>query len=296
MLKKLIVGTLLALNLSLVSGNVAAAQFIPLPEDEYSDTFVDAQGDSALEKTAYITSKVITAARYLIAAIVILLGIVAAIQMIGSNGNEEGYEKGKKSLVWSVVGLVIIALSADLAQIIELTNGGLLGPDAELLSRTRLFDGSVRIVITFIKYIIGAVGVLMLVRSGLRMATLGSNEEEVTKDRKNILYVSVGLIALIFVDTLVRRVLYKIDNPLENPTIDYTQGIREIAGFANLLVSFVGPLAVTMLVIAGIMYLANFGNEETQTKAKKMIIASLIGIIMIYGAFGVVSTIIIGRF
>jgi cytochrome bd-type quinol oxidase subunit 2 len=216
--------------------------------------------------------------------------------MVTANGNEEAFDKAKKIILYSVLGLVMIAMSSEIATILDLRDGGILGDQAEIRERFAVFDKSVNIIITFIKYVIGAVAVLMLVISGANMVAKGGNEEEAAKEKKRIGYISLGLVGLIFVDNIIRNVLYKIDKPLSDPTIDVSQGIREIVSFTNLIITFVGPVAILTLVAGGAMYVFSAGNDETQEKAKKMIFTSLVGIILIYGAFGIVSTIVAGRF
>jgi hypothetical protein len=62
------------------------------------------------------------------------------------------------------------------------------------------------------------------------------------------------------------------------------------------VVSIVGPVAIISLVIGGVMYMTAAGKEETMEKAKRLIIASIVGIIIIYGAFAIISTFIAGNF
>jgi len=298
--KRILLLLLLVLNLLVLPASlgfdVAHAQFLPLDPKLYDTGFVTPEGKTSLQQATNLVGRIANAARLILGSIAVLMAIVAAIGMVTARGSEEGYEKNKKALLYAVIGLFIVALSGDLARIVDLSGGGLLGGRKEILERVRIFDDSVRIIITFIKYLIGAVAVLMMIRSGLRLATVGGSEEEATKDKKNLFYIGIGLVALIFVDSLISRVFYKIDNPFENPTLDVAQGIREITGFTNLVISFVGPIAVLSLIAAGVMYAVSAGNEELQTKARKMIIVSLIGIIVIYGAFGIVTTFIIGQF
>ena len=301
-LQKIVVVALLALNLALlpevlgIDLAVIDAQFLPIDDDNYTDVFVGTEGDTALEKTKSLTFRLLRVLQYIVAAIVVLLGIVGAVQMISSDGNEENYEKAKKSITFSIVGLAIIALSGEISKILDLSGGGILGGEAEVLKRAQVFDDTVRVLITFVKYVIGAVAVLVLARSGIHMATVGGNEEAVANDKKSIMGVSIGLVALVFIDSLIRKVFFVSDNPFEGPRPDIPQGIREIAGFTNLIVTFAAPIAILTMLGGAVMYAISAGNDETQEKAKKMMIASLIGIIMIYGAFGLVSTFIAGRF
>jgi hypothetical protein len=134
----------------------------------------------------------------------------------------------------------------------------------------------------------------MLTSNGLKLVTQGDNEEETGKAKASIGYILIGLFGLLFVDNIVQNVFYRIDAPGGDLTIDLGQGLREIVGFTNFIVSWAGPVAIITLVAGGLMYVGAFGNEETQTTARKMMITSLVGIIVIYGAFAVVSTMIAG--
>jgi cytochrome bd-type quinol oxidase subunit 2 len=286
---------LVMLNLFLFT-SIVQAQFLPLDPELYDSSLVTPDGGSALSKTQNLVAKAVNITRLIIGSVAVLMAVISGVQLIISRANEETVGNAKKALLYSVIGLVIIALSADLAALLDLRNGGLIGSKSEIINRARIFDDAVRVIITFIKYIIGSVAVLMLITSGLRLVASGSTEETVTEEKKHIFAIVVGLVGLIFVDSLIRNVLYNIDNPTVNPAIDLAQGIKELVGFVNLLVTFVGPVAVLTLVAGGAWYAVSMGNDENQEKAKKMMFASLIGIILIYGAFGIVSTFIIGRF
>ena len=286
---------LLMLNLFLLT-SIVQAQFLPLDPDLYDGSLVTPEGNSALAKTQNLVTKVVNITRILIGSVAVLMAIISGVQLITSRANEEAVGNARKALLYSVIGIVIIALSADLAALLDLRNGGLIGSKAEIMNRARIFDDAVRVIITFIKYIIGSVAILMLITSGLRLVSDGSSDETVTQEKKHIFVIVIGLVGLIFVDSIIRNVLYNIDNPLENPAIDLAQGIKEMVGFVNLLVTFVGPIAVLTLVAGGAWYAISMGNDDSQEKAKKMMFASLLGIILIYGAFGIVSTFIIGRF
>lgn len=292
--KILAILALVALNAAMIVPEIAMAQSIKLPVDAYKDNFLVAKGDNALDQTTNVVTKAINAGRMLIAGVAILLGLIGLVQMVVGQDKEEAVGKAKRTILYSMIAIAIIALSADLAQIFDLSGGGLLGAKGQVTDRLQLFDNTVRIVITFIKYIIGAVAILMLVLRGLVLITQGSNEEETGKAKASIGYILVGLFGLIFVDNLIRNVFYKIDSPGNDLRIDLGQGIREVVGFTNLLVGWIGPIAIITLVAGGFMYAISFGNEDTQEKAKKMMTTSLIGIVIIYGAFGIVSTLISG--
>ena len=75
--------------------------------------------------------------------------------------------------------------------------------------------------------------------------------------------------------------------------INFSEGA---AVLIRMAVSILGPIAILILVGASIMYMTSGGDEEKQSQAKRAIIAAALGILVIYGAFGIVSTVISGRF
>ena len=107
---------------------------------------------------------------------------------------------------------------------------------------------------------------------------------------------------IILADTVVNKVFYKIDYGRYpgvsgvQPGVDPYRGVAEIVGITNMVVSFAAPIAILMLVIGAIMYITAGGEEEKMGKAKRVIIMAAIGIVIIYGAFALVSTFISGSF
>ena len=141
----------------------------------------------------------------------------------------------------------------------------------------------------------------MVIKSGLVMITKGNSEEDMTKEKKKLGFAAAGLILIVLADTLIKKVFYKIDTTsypgIEGvkPGLDPYAGVKEIVGITNFVVAFISPVAVLIFLIGGVMYLTAGDDEEKTTKARRMMIAAVIGIIIIYGAFAIVSTFITGQ-
>jgi len=101
----------------------------------------------------------------------------------------------------------------------------------------------------------------------------------------------------IFID----KVFYKVNKNVYtgttgiHPKVNAQAGIEEIVGITNFIVSFVGPIAILMMVVGAIMYATAGGEEEQMQKAKRLLVATFIGIVMIYGSFALVSTVVNGK-
>lgn len=282
---------------------VSAQPILPLPTEPFAGFQGTGQTEeSGIEIAKSVTARIIDNVRFIIGAVAVLTIIITSIRLITAEGEEEVFNKQRQTIVYAVVGLIIVGLSGELSQILTVEKGGFIRDPSKVLQQIRIFDRSVRIILTLIKYIIGAIAVVYIVRSGLRMVTLGANEEELGKDKKNLAYGIVGLLFILLASPIVNQVFYKIDvtrypgvEPVR-PGIDVARGLGELVGFTNLVIKFVGPAAILALLAGGIMYAIAGGDEEKTAKAKKIMLWALIGIIIIFGAFGIVSTFVAGRF
>lgn len=226
-----------------------------------------------------------------------LLGYV----LVSEGHNEEEVTKAKKGMIFMLIAFMGISMAEDLGKIFDMENATLLENPQEILKRVHLFDKQVEIFITFVKYAMGAYATLMVVQSGVKLVTAGGNEEESGKHKKSIMYSAGGLLLIYVGDIFINKVFYKVDKTIYSgisgvhPKVDAKEGVDQLIGITNFIVSFVGPLAVLMLIGGAIMYATAGGNDENLQKAKRIIITSAIGILIIYGAFAIVSTVLAGR-
>jgi hypothetical protein len=238
--------------------------------------------------------------------------------MVTAYGNEEVYAKQRNTILYAIMGLAIVGLSGELARIFAVscpdytdpnlqnyacTQGSSFLKDPNAIVRTSvIFNQRTKLIITFVKYFIGAVAIFEIISNGSKMVTMGSDEAKIGKIKKNLYYSIFGLLLIIVADTVINQVFYNIDLTKypstggAQPGVNAAKGVQEIVGFTNLVVSIVGPLAILVLIAGGIMYMTAAGDESKMGKAKKLIFGALLGIIIIYGAFAIVSTFISGSF
>ncbi len=277
------------------------APLFPLASKEvYNDLPAPVAG-SAESQFADLVKNVVQNARYILGAIAIAMIVYSGFRMVTGWGNDDVYSKQRLNLLYSIIGLAIVGMAGELSTIFSLDKGGFLKDSNAIVRTTTLFNQQTQIIITFIKYTIGAITVLLIVRNGLRMITMGSSEDKIETDKKNLVYSIIGLVMIVIADNAVRNVFYKLDvtsypSGGVKPAVDAARGVQEIVGFTNLVVSIVGPVAILALLAGGVMYMTAAGQEDRMTTAKRLILAALAGIIIMYGAFAIVSTFIAGQF
>lgn len=240
-------------------------------------------------------------AKVIIGVIGILYITILGYQLIQASGNEEDITKAKRGLIYTLIAFVMVSMAEDIGKIFDMEKSTILQSPQEILKRVRLFDKQVEIFMTFVKYVIGVFAAIMVVVAGVKLVTAGGEEEEVTKNKKSMMYSAGGLIIIYVGEIFINKVFYKVDKQVYtgitgvHPAIDAKEGVAQITGITNLVVSVAGPIAVLMLIAGAIMYATAGGEEEKMNQAKRLIVATLIGIIIIYGAFALVSSVIASR-
>lgn len=279
-----------------------AAGYLSVPGALCNLGFPCPSGSTAVEMTRNLAGRIVDNVRYIIGAVAVVVFIVSGVKLITGGGNEETYSKETTNLTFAIVGLAFVVLAGDLAAILEVDKGGFLKAPNVMTQKGRLFNQAVQIIITFIKYIIGSVSVVYIVRSGTRLVLMGGNEEEIGKAQKNIFYGFLGLIIILTSNSIINTVFFKIDankipgNEGVNPAADPVALAKTIAGMTNLVAAIAGPFTLLSLMAGALMYTFAAGDEEKTGKAKKIIMWSAVGLIIIYGAFAIVSTFVARRF
>lgn len=88
-----------------------------------------------------------------------------------------------------------------------------------------------------------------------------------------------------------------------DPTQDQPAIIAQLSGgqtglrgivltIINFFLTFLGLLAVIMVIYGGFLYVSSAGNEENVNKAKKILLYAVIGIVVIIASFALVNTIL----
>lgn len=301
-LQFLVVLGLMTMALSLSAAPVILAQGIfPLESATTYGVEAPPAGTAQVQVNALVLG-LMQNMRYILGAVAIALGVFAGFKLVIGWGNEDTYTTQKRNLFYVVIGLTAVGLAGELAKIFSVEKGTFLKDPNQILRTTILFNQQTQIIITFIKYFIGGIAVLMIVRNGFRMITMGEAEDKIALDKKNLLYSIFGLVLIIIADTAINKVFYVLDlsrypsTTGAEPAVDPTRGVEEIVGATNFMVALLAPIAIIALVAGGVMYMTAAGNEEQMTKAKRLLVAVLAGIILIYGAFAIVSTFIAGSF
>lgn len=263
-----------------------------LPSFNASGQHPDAPPDYAQPGVGTLTSPVFFAldmAKLALSGIAMILIVVAAVKLI-STQNEENATKAKGTLIYAIIGMILIQL-ADI--IVRKMFFGEQGDAFENIAVTKLYAeqsvAQVRGVIGLVEAFLGVVAVLIIIVRGFTLMTSGGSEEEMGKAKKHIGYAVAGLFIVMLSEVVIRGVVFpEGGESLPNPKV----AKYIIVKIVNYVVGFVSIIAFVSLFYAGYLYVTSAGEEESTAKVKKIFIASVIAIVLALGAFALVNTLI----
>lgn len=146
-------------------------------------------------------------------------------------------------------------------------------------------------IVRFFETLVGAVAVLFMVYSGTAIIASMGNDEIIKKHRTTLLWSVVGLVVVILSNLVITKFFFVVDPTTGQSSVTTLSGVKMLSGITNFVASFVGIFSVVSMVVAGFMWVANFGNDDLAGKAKKVILSAVIGVVLSISAYAIVNTI-----
>lgn len=138
--------------------------------------------------------------------------------------------------------------------------------------------------------------VFFIIYGGFLFMTGGGNPSQVERGRKSVMNAVIGLVISMGAIAITRFIFGFL-----GPSSAGGSGIVEVSGEQllqnglNLAYFVAGTVSVIVIIIAGIMYATSAGDSGKLTRAKNMLIYSIVGLVIILVAFAI-TNFVIGRF
>lgn len=221
--------------------------------------------------SSYINSTLLEGAR--IGFIGLLFGAIIyyGIKLLISAEKEETVTEIRRSIVYSFFGVVLMLGAQLIAS--SFVTGGVVEP----AGINTVTDS----VITFVKAIIAVVLLVNITRQGFHMI-VATEEGGVTKARKLFMHGIYGAAIVVLASPIVNIIYNK----------DASAGELEFRGIANYIITLFGLLAVVALIVSGIFLIVSV-DESLKDRAKKLITASLVALVVVISAAALVNFFII---
>ena len=137
----------------------------------------------------------------------------------------------------------------------------------------------------------GWIALFFILYGGFLFITGGGNASQVEKARKSIFNAVIGLIISMGAIAITNLAF----GSLASSTVTNEFGVPEInaddllQNGINLVYYIAGIVAVIVIIIAGITYSTSLGDSSRITRAKNMILYSVIGLVILVAAFAITN-------
>jgi hypothetical protein len=226
--------------------------------------------------------------KYIVVISAILFIVIAGVRMITASGNEEISKKNRTSIVWLMVGLIIMQLSEIFVNILYnqdyYMGFGIFGDYAENVPE-KLQNSLVNPLLNFMMTLLAVIAVLMILIAALKMMTAMGDEGKIKKQQQMLVGAVLGLGIIVLAKPVVQ---WFYGYGTSTPSTNVAQSVSIVVQIANFIMGFTFVAAVVMLIVAGIMMVINFGNDQQVQKAKKIISWVLVGLALILSAYTIV--------
>ncbi len=249
--------------------------------------------------------------QYLLGGMALLYMGMAGFRIITANGNDDTVTTARKTIIWATLGLVfatmvvplvdnIFAPVADSSQSIIVDIDPTLSLDdqhALLLEAGRLASrAAILNQVKFFQTFVAVTATLMLFLVGFKMVTSGDNEEIITKQKKMLTWIFLGMSTILISEAFVAVFAPEVGGQIVAPGIDQIGTFSEqLGGFTNFLLTFTGSLAVLALIVGALYFSTAAVNAEQAEKGKKIILAAVLGLVLTISAYAIVNTILSGN-
>lgn len=223
--------------------------------------------------------------RTLVGAVALIMGVIYGFKLVIGRGQEDIISKQKANFLYALMGFVILIISENIAQIFNPERA-----TADALIDFGAARDQLRDIVDYIKWLLGSIIVLFMAISSIKMITAHGEEEKITQQKRNLTWSLMGMLLILLASNIVNAV-YVIREPTEVAAAAPETAITEVASVIRLILVFMGPLAIAFTIYAGFLYLTALDNEERVNKAKRMIVAGVVAIVIIFAAFAIVNTI-----
>lgn len=226
--------------------------------------------------------------------VALFLALVSVIRLLVSENSDEDFKKWRNSLIWSLAGLFLISIAYYVVDIFDVDSGvGNVGRVVVYDGQTTalIMDTIVYPLISFLWYVAVFFFIFAIIYGFYRMVASAGDEGGIKQWRRTFFNAILGFILVLIAEPFVSliysgdscrvAVFGSIKTECQNRSLD-TLALMGI--FTKIIIFLNGLVALVTLIFilyAGFLVLTSGGNEAQVTKARKIIIYAIIGIVLL---------------
>lgn len=134
------------------------------------------------------------------------VAIFAFYRLITANGNEEAVKSGKMSIVYAIIGFMIVRFAGAIVNAfygqIECSpngSGNIVSTSEKICRNDPNLSQGINIIMSLINWLnsfVALVVMLMIIYAGIQILLSGGDEEKVKKGKQSLIYIVIGVFIL----------------------------------------------------------------------------------------------------
>ena len=221
-----------------------------------------------------IASKWLSLARIIIAGIALVYMVWIGVDMVVNNSNEENIKKGKKQILYTLLGFFFLNTGITLVNIFTCTSAGAAGCTNPLFDSTQA-DTFMTSLMRFLEVLVFGIAIIILTYAAFELIVSWGNEEKKKKAKHRFVYGVIGLIVLLFIEFWWGVV----------GSFDISGAQTILSRILNIALFFAGPVAIFFLMLGAYYYITSAGDEEKTKRGKAIIMNTFIATIILLAAY-----------
>lgn len=223
--------------------------------------------------SGYIYTHIFTALRVFFIAVALVMLFINALNMVIHSSEESAVTEATTGFVNTIIGAAVVGLASLIVDAVAPNPSTLVHDPSAVAS-------GIDDVVLFLKSGVAIMLLANIVLQSFRLIFSRGLEEKITRAKTRLIGSFIGVV-LIMLANAIKAALA----PGSNAGIISVEAV----GIANYLLTFIGALAVFVVMIAGVLLVLSI-EESLKDKAKIMIKTAIAAVVVVLVAFALVNT------
>jgi hypothetical protein len=222
-------------------------------------------------------------------AIALFVIIRSGIRLI-SRAADEQMQRSKRLIVGAIVAIMLAHL---VPKLVEAFIGFSGIPNFEIAGApgAPVFIAELSGIIKWVEVLLAATAVAMIIVSGLRAVVSWGSEEGTAQLRRTVMAVAFGMLIVVIKFAIMAAVGVPTETSLPGTPVALTL-VDKITDVVKALLTFVGVIAIGIIVYAGFMMIVNIGSEDRYQQNKNLVIRSAFGLLIIVLSYVIIRLVV----
>lgn len=229
-------------------------------------------------------------AALLVTGIAIIIALIGGLRLAFSQ-SEEAVSVARRTFINGLIAIGLVALARIIRNALYRNTTVNIIADPDNASTALCLEAYG--IIDLLQVPLISIAVLMIIINGIRAVVSYGSDDGAAAIRRTVIATVAGVTLIAIREVFVAAVTGGTNcTPGGSGAPDPI--VVQIVAIMNRILGFIGLAAVVVIVIAGIMMIANLGNDDQYNRARNLIVRVVIGLVVILISLGLVNLLVTG--